>query len=118
MYKKHVDVVSTQEEFRQNYEEGVYQYPFVVYVGDDTTGYDIVYGSEEMQSASNFNFQESIMKRIVNLETEKVYCYEDEYENLVSNGSGWITNLDGSKTEVTYDSSKTYCIYEDEGPNA
>jgi hypothetical protein len=50
------------------------------------------------------------------LENEKVFCFEEEYDILVERGSGWITNLDGTRSEVVFDVNKLYCIYEDEGP--
>ena len=47
-----------------------------------------------------------------------MYCLEDEYDNLVLNGKGWITNIDGTRSEVIFDEEKLYCIYEEDGPVA
>ena len=38
------------------------------------------------------------------------------YEELVANGTGWVTNVDGTRKEVIFDPEKLYCIYEEEGP--
>ena len=40
----------------------------------------------------------------------------EEYDILVENGYGWVTNLDGTRSEVVFDENKLYCIYEDDGP--
>ena len=116
--KKHTDVVATMEDFRTNYENGLYTAPWIVYVGNDQDGYSVMYSNDENRSVaeSETNFIESIIKRIGNLESEKVFCYEAEYEELAANGSGWVTNIDGTRTEVEYDPSKLYCIYEEDGP--
>jgi hypothetical protein len=41
---------------------------------------------------------------------------QDEYDELVLNGSAWVTHIDGSKREVTFDEKSLYYIYEDDGP--
>ena len=115
--KKHTDVLATIEDFNANYEAGKYAAPWVVYVGNDTDGYDVIYSNDETrQVLEQPDIVESIMTRLATLENERVFCYEEEYEALVTNGSGWITNVDGTRTEVTYDPNKIYCIYEEEGP--
>lgn len=115
--KKHSDVVTTMDEFRTKYEAGVYIAPWVVYVGNDTNGYTILYSNEEDRTLeeTETSFIELIGQRIAALESEKVFCYAAEYEALVTNGSGWITDTDGTSSEVTYDPKKLYFIYGDEG---
>lgn len=117
--KKHTDVVGSMEEFNAKYEQGVYSSPWIVYVGNDTDGYSVVYSNDEKHSISSAtpDFIETITKRISALEEEKVFCYENEYDELVRNGSGWITNIDGTRSEVVYSDKSLYCIYEEDGPS-
>lgn len=116
--KKHADVVSSMEEFTLNYEQGAYMSPWIVYVGNNTDGYKVLYSNDENNSLSSANpdFVESLSARVSVLENEKVYCYEEEYDNLIENGTGWITDLDGTRREVSFDEKVMYCIYEDDGP--
>ena len=115
--KKHSDVVATMDEFRTKYEAGVYVAPWVVYVGNDNDGYTILYSNEEDRTLAEAepSFIELISQRIANLESEKVFCYAAEYEALVENGTGWVTDTDGTCSEVTYDPKKLYFVYGDEG---
>ena len=115
--KRHTDVVSTMEEFEARHERGLYLVPWVVYIGNDNDGYNVMYSNSTDSSDINTStLIESLSKRIEKLENERVYCYESEYEELLSNGVAWVTNLDGSRSEVVFDNKKTYCIYEEEGP--
>lgn len=116
--KKHTDVVNSIEEFTVNYEQGLYAAPWIVYVGNDADGYSVIYSNDENDSISSVqpDFIESLSNRLSKLENEKVYCYEDEYDELVVNGYGWVTNIDGSRSEVQFDENVLYCIYEDDGP--
>lgn len=118
-FRRHTDVVSTMEEFTTRYEQGIYITPWVVYVGNNNEGYSVIYSNDINNSLSGKpELIDSLSNRINKLETEKVYCYENEYEELVLNGNGWVTNLDGTRTEVMFDADKIYCIYEEEGPVA
>ena len=116
--KKHVDVVNSMDEFTTNHENGVYVSPWIVYVGNDDDGYSVIYSNDEKRAngSVDINVIESLTKRTEKLETEKVFCHEEEYDILVENGFGWVTNIDGTRSEVAFDESKLYCIYEDEGP--
>lgn len=119
IFKRHTDVVSTIEEFTSRYEEGMYISPWVVYVGNDNDGYGVIYSNDVNDLLLDKpDLIDSLSNRIERIESEKIYCYENEYEFLVTNGSGWITNLDGTRTEVMFDADKIYCIYEEEGPVA
>lgn len=117
--KKHTDVVGSMDEFTSNYEQGLYVAPWVVYVGNDSDGYSVVYSNVENRSQSTIepNIIESLVMRVSNLETEKVFCYEDEYNTLIENGKAWITDIDGTRKEVVFDNKKLYCIYEEDGPS-
>lgn len=110
--KKHIDVVGSIDEFTTNYESGLYVEPWVVYVGDLKHGYDVLYSSNATESFKP-DYVSSITKRIDNLEEEKVFCYESEYDELITKGHGWVTNVDGTRNEVEFDSNKMYYIYED-----
>jgi hypothetical protein len=116
--KKHTDVVASMEEFTTNYNNGVYFAPWIVYVGNNTDGYNVIYSNDEKKSHASAtpDVIDSLKTRIQKLEDEKVYCYEDEYDELVQNGRGWVTNLDGTRREVVFDKNALYCVYEDEGP--
>lgn len=118
MIKRHTDVVASMDEFTSNYEAGLYVAPWIVYVGNDTDGYSVIYSNDEKKDLAGMtpDFIDSLKNRIEALETEKVFCFEEEYDILVANGRGWVTNLDGSRSEVVFDKDKMYLIYEDEGP--
>jgi hypothetical protein len=114
--KKHTDVVASMEEFTTNYNNGVYTSPWIVYVGNNDDGYSVIYSNDENKTHHSAipNVIDSLTKRIQTLEDEKVYCYEDEYDILVTNKQGWVTNLDGTRSEVVFDVNKMYCIYEED----
>lgn len=116
--KKHTDVVASLDEFTANYEAGQYTAPWIVYVGNDTDGYSVLYSNDEKKDLTGMSpdFIDSLKNRIEVLENEKVFCFEEEYDILVTNGYGWVTNLDGTRSEVVFDENKLYCIYEDDGP--
>ena len=118
--KKHTDVVASMEEFTTNYNKGTYIAPWIVYVGNNADGYSVIYSNDENKThpSATPDVIDSLAKRIQTLEDEKVYCYEDEYDILVANKRGWVTNLDGTRSEVVFDANKMYCIYEEEGPSA
>lgn len=117
-FKKHTDVVTSMDEFTANYEAGQYIAPWIVYVGNDVDGYSVIYSNDEKRDLNGMSpdFIDSLKKRIEALENEKVFCFEEEYDILVTNGYGWVTNLDGTRSEVQFDEKKLYCIYEDNGP--
>lgn len=116
--KKHTDVVASMEEFTLNYNNGVYIAPWIVYVGDNAGGYTVIYSNDESKAQSSVtpNVIESLNQRINKLENEKIFCYESEYTYLVENGKGWVTNVDGTRTEILFDKNKLYFIYEEDGP--
>lgn len=119
--KKHTDVVPSMEVFNKNYQNGMYIEPWVVYVGNDSTGYNVIYSNDE-KKISNIptpDVIDNIKTRLRDIEDEKVFCLEDEYDNLVKNGIGWITDISGERIEVTFDENKMYYIYEnDEMPQS
>lgn len=116
--KKHADVVASMEEFEHNYNQGMYKSPWIVYVGNDNDGYNVIYSNDEKSHSSiTPDVIESLKVRLEKLESEKVFCYEEEYETLLKNKHGWVTNIDGTRSEVVFDANKMYCIYEDEGPS-
>lgn len=117
-FRKHTDVVANMDEFNENYNNGMYISPWVVYVGDDVNGYKVIYSNDENEIAGSIvpDVIESLNQRIRALEDEKVFCHEDEYNELIEKGVAWVTNVDGTRSEAVYDSNKLYCIYEDDGP--
>ena len=114
--KTHTDVVASMEEFTTKYENGAYTAPWIVYIGNNVDGYTVVYSNDETKTQSSVtpDVIESLRQRISKLEEEKVYCYESEYDVLVAEGKGWVTNIDGTRTEVLFDKNKLYCIYEED----
>lgn len=114
--KKHTDVVPSIDVFNTNYINNVYAEPWVVYVGNDVQGYQIIYSNDEKKitPTPTPDVIDLLQTRINALENEKVYCHEEEYENLVKNGKGWITKINGEREEVTFDENKLYFIYENE----
>jgi hypothetical protein len=116
--KKHTDVVASMEEFTTNYNNGAYTAPWIVYVGNNADGYSVIYSNDENKSHASAtpDIIDSLTQRLTKLENEKVFCYEEEYDILVANKRGWVTNLDGTRSEVVFDANKLYCIYEEEGP--
>jgi hypothetical protein len=116
--KKHTDVVASMEEFTTNYNNGAYTAPWIVYVGNNADGYSVIYSNDENKSHASAtpDIIDSLAQRLTKLENEKVFCYEEEYDILVANKQGWVTNLDGTRSEVVFDANKLYCIYEEEGP--
>lgn len=116
--KKHADVVASMDIFEHNYNQGLYKSPWIVYVGNDNDGYNVIYSNDEKSHSSiTPDVIESLKVRLENLESEKVFCYEEEYETLLINKHGWVTNIDGTRSEVVFDANKIYCIYEDKGPS-
>ena len=117
--KKHTDVVSSMDEFTTNYNNGTYIAPWIVYVGNNTEGYSVIYSNDENKAhpSATPEFVQLLSQRISALENEKVFCFEEEYEILVANKRGWVTNIDGTRSEVIFDANKLYCIYEEEGPS-
>lgn len=111
--KKHTDVVDSMDEFNRKFEEGIYAKPWIVYVGDGSGGYSVIYSNDEGKVSTSPDFAELITHRVEKLEDEKVFCTESEYEILVTTGTGWVTDTNGNKTEVEFDSSKMYYIYEE-----
>lgn len=118
MNKKHTDVLATLDEFKTNYEAGLYQAPWVVYIGTDADGFQVMYSTDENKALEEADpvMINSIMTRLTALENKEQFCYPEEYDALVANGTGWVTNVDGTRMEVTYDPNVTYNLYEDEGP--
>ena len=115
IYGKHIGVYSSKGEFDEKFNPADYVEPWVVYIVDGENIYDIIYSNDQDRQLSSMepDFQKMLENRVSKLENEKVYCTEDEYETLVANGTGWVTDTDGNKTEVVFDSNKMYYIYEE-----
>ena len=119
--RKHADVVESMDEYTTRLNAGEYAAPWVVYVKNENGGYDIIYSRDGDNIASNIdpNYIEAFNERFYKIETEKVYCYEDEYDALVANPTSEITihnivNGIVKLEEHTFDPTKLYCVYEEE----
>jgi hypothetical protein len=113
-FKKHIDVVASVEEFNANNTAGMYKEPWVVYVGDGNGEYTIYTSNSQDTEQPMPDALVALSTRVDKLEEEKVYCLEDEYESLVKNGVGLVTNVNGETYEIQFDENKLYCIYEPE----
>jgi hypothetical protein len=118
--KKHTDVVDSIERFNENYKNGIYVEPWVVYIKSDS-GYTIQYSNYEKRDIveTDINYINLLTQRIDNLETEKVYCTESQYDELVENPNKEVTISNIRNGEIVsenhiFDINKMYCIYEDE----
>ena len=112
--KKHIDVVASMEEFKTNLDTGMYIVPWIVYVKDGANGYTVLTSASQETNQPMPDALESLSARVDALENEKIYCLEDEYEELIEKGVALITKLDGSRVEIEFDENKLYCIYEQE----
>lgn len=119
--RKHADVVESMNEYTTRLNAGEYAAPWVVYVKNDNGGYDIIYSKDgdNITSSIDPNYIEAFNERFNKIETEKVYCYEDEYDALVANPTSAITIhniVNGIVVEElhTFNPSKLYCVYEEE----
>jgi hypothetical protein len=116
--KKHTDVVSSIEVFNTNYQRGEYEAPWIVYIGNNKDGYTIKYSNDENRTIENTDtiYINDIMLRLNTLEDDKVYCTQEQYDILVEDGYGWVTDVFGKSEEHVFDLSKTYYIYETDEP--
>jgi phosphosulfolactate phosphohydrolase-like enzyme len=119
--KKHIDVVDSKEIFETNLKNGVYSAPWVVYIKNNDK-YDVVYSNDQNRVVlEDLNFAELLNRRIEILENEKVYCTENEYDELIANPTMDIT-IHNIKNGIIveeihrFDTTKLYCVYEEEEP--
>lgn len=113
-FKKHIDVVASIEEFQTNLDNGIYYAPWVVYVSNADGGYTILTSNTQDENITLPDVFESLSNRINKLEEEKVYCLEEEYNELIEKGTAWITDIDGTRKEVVFNSEHLYFIYKEE----
>lgn len=118
--KKHTDIVNSYAEFEENVMNGFYEEPWVVYIKNDDGTYEIKYSNDVNRThvSATPDIVDILEHRLRNLENEKIFCYEEEYDNLVTNGEGWITDINGERKYITFDENVLYHIYEEEGPSA
>ena len=69
--RKHIDVVSNEEIFNENLNNGLYIEPWVVYIGNEENGYSIVY-------SKNQNKTEHIDPNIIEVIDGRLRILEDE----------------------------------------
>lgn len=119
--KKHIDVVESKEIFETNFKNGVYSTPWVVYIKNNDK-YDVVYSNDQNRVVlEDLNFAELLNRRIEILENEKVYCTENEYDELIANPTMDIT-IHNIKNGIIveeihrFDPTKLYYVYEEEEP--
>lgn len=112
--KKHADIVNSYEEFEINLLNGVYEEPWVIYIKNNDNTYDIKYSNDinRTHTSATPDIVDILENRISALEKEKVYCYEEEYDELVEKGEAWITKINGERVFVLYDENVLYHIYE------
>jgi hypothetical protein len=71
--RKHIDVVSNEEIFNENLNNGLYIEPWVVYIGNEENGYSIVYSKNQNKTEHiDPNIVEVINGRLLKLEDESI----------------------------------------------
>lgn len=71
--RKHIDVVSNEEIFNENLNNGLYIEPWVVYIGNEENGYSIVYSKNQNKTEHiDPNIIEVIDGRLRKLEDESI----------------------------------------------
>ena len=76
--------------------------PWVAYIGDK-----VVYSNDiKVKDNQGVNVFDAIQKLF------PVCCTEEEYDNLVSNGHGTVTDTNGVQTDIMYDPNVYYYTYD------
>jgi hypothetical protein len=105
-FNNHIGIYATMEEFQANV--NFLEIPWVAYVGTPgTPEYKILYPDDLVaEDNEGVNIAGEILK------LKPVICTEDEYEILITNGHGFVTDVNGVKNEVDYDPEVYYYTYD------
>ena len=107
-FNNHIGIFATMEEFQAKV--NLLETPWVAYVGTPgSTDYKVIYPNDlVVKDETGVNIAEEILRM------KPVICTQDEYDILVSEGSGYITGTDGitSTGKVDYDPEIFYYTYD------
>ena len=105
-FNNHIGIYATIEEFQEK--SHLLETPWVAYVGTPgTPEYKVIYPDDLVaKNDEGVNIAGEILK------LKPVICTEDEYEILITNGHGFVTDVNGVKTEVDYNPEVYYYTYD------
>ena len=105
-FNNHIGIYSTMEEFQENV--SFLEIPWVAYVGTPgTPDYRVIYPDDLVaEDNEGVNIADEILK------LKPVICTEDEYDILITNRHGSVTDVNGVKNEVDYDPNVYYYTYD------
>lgn len=105
-FNNHIGIYKTIEEFQESVH--LLEIPWVAYVGTPgTPEYKIIYPDDLVaEDSEGVNIANEILR------LKPVICTEEEYENLVVNGHGSVTDVNGVSNEVDYDPEVYYYTYD------
>lgn len=114
-YNKHVGIYQSKDDLLNNISE--LTSPWVAYVMKENNGYDVYYSNDMIVSSNHLNIAEKLNERVTKLEQEIVLITltETEYETLITLEDGVemeITDVDGSKKNISYNPSAYYYTYD------
>lgn len=106
-FNNHIGIFATMEEFQAKV--NLLETPWVAYVGTPgSADYKVIYPNDlVVKDDAGVNIAEEILRM------KPVICTQDEYDILVSKGSGYITGTDGiTSGPVDYDPEIFYYTYD------
>ena len=105
-FNNHIGIYATMGEFEEK--RWSLQPPWVAYVGTPgTSDYRVIYFDDlVVEDNEGVNIAGEILK------LKPVICTEDEYEILITNRHGFVTDVNGVKSEVDYDPNVYYYTYD------
>lgn len=110
-FTQHIGIYKTIEEFQAGV--SLLETPWVAYVGTpETDDYRVIYPNDlVLKDSDGVNIGEDILK------LEPICCTEDEYEILVKEGAGNVTDVSGNTFYTTYDPDRFYYTYDADSLN-
>lgn len=106
-FNNHIGIYATMEEFQANVD--LLEIPWVAYIGTPgTADYKVIYPNDLVaQDENKVNIADELLK------LKPVICTEDEYDILITDGVGYVTDVDGTKRgPVNYDPEVYYYTYD------
>lgn len=106
-FNNHIGIYATMEEFQAN--NHLLKTPWVAYIGTPgSPDYKVIYPNDLVaENNSGVNIAEEILR------LKPVICTEDEYEKLITEGKGYVTDVDGTVNgPVDYDPNVYYYTYD------
>ena len=116
MVKKHAEIYNSVQELENAVASGILEAPYVAYIVDDEGNKKMVFSNDTSLHPYEANIADEVMEILNHIREGEVYCTEDEYNRLITDGKGLVTNIDGTKSEVIFDLNKMYYIYEEDVP--